>query len=221
NPRLLSGLPAPYLSLASHQIAGRGRGGNSWVSPAGCLQFSLLLRVPLSSFPANKLVFIQYLAALAIVEACREDIVLGKLGSAVRIKWPNDLYAVFGEGETEKRKIGGILTESVAPLSMERTAAAIMAKFEKMWRVFVAGRGDFNPFMDLYLDRWLHSDQLVQLTTVSPPVQVRICGITLDHGLLRTLPERTGPGSGYQGFIDLQPDGNSFDLMAGLIKSKS
>ncbi|KAK1228489.1 biotin holocarboxylase synthetase [Marasmius sp. AFHP31] len=251
NPRLLSGLPVPYLSIASHQIAGRGRGANSWVSPAGCLQFSLLLRVPLSSFPANKLVFIQYLTALAIAEACREDTVLGDLGSAVRIKWPNDMYAVSG---AEKKKIGGILVstsfsdgkvdivigcgvnilnpapifslsqlqaQSNNPLSMERTMAAIMARFEKMWGVFVAGRGDFTPFMDLYLDRWLHSDQLVQLTTVSPPAQARICGITPDHGLLRTLPERTGWSTSHEGFIDLQPDGNSFDLMAGLIKSKS
>ena len=52
---------------------------------------------------------------------------------------------------------------------------------------------------------------------------VRICGITPDHGLLRTLPERNQPGQPGripEGFIDLQPDGNSFDLMAGLIKVK-
>lgn len=59
------------------------------------------------------------------------------------------------------------------------------------------------------------------LTTVTPSRQVRIAGITLDHGLLRTLPERTGWATGDEGFIDLQPDGNSFDLMAGMIKAKS
>lgn len=66
-------------------------------------------------------------------------------------------------------------------------------------------------------------DQLVTLTTSVPHQQVRIMGITPDHGLLRTLPERTGwpsGGSSDYGFIDLQPDGNSFDLMAGMIKSK-
>ncbi|KAK7053351.1 biotin holocarboxylase synthetase [Paramarasmius palmivorus] len=254
NPHILSHLPVPLLSIASHQIAGRGRGSNSWISPAGCLQFSLLLRLPLSSFPANKLVFIQYLIALAMVEACRYPTVLGRQGEAVRIKWPNDLYAVTGEREEQKKKIGGILVstsfsdgqidivigcglnvlnpppilslaqlqrEGDAPPSMEKTAAAIMIKFEKMWSVFVSGKGDFTPFMDLYLERWLHSDQLVQLTTTTPPTYVRICGITSDHGLLRTLPERRGWDRGEEGFIDLQPDGNSFDLMSGLIKSKS
>jgi biotin---protein ligase len=49
-------------------------------------------------------------------------------------------------------------------------------------------------------------------------------GITPEHGLLRTLPER--PTGGWSNmsqpqFIDLQPDGNSFDIMAGLIRSKN
>ncbi|KAJ7628415.1 class II aaRS and biotin synthetase [Roridomyces roridus] len=249
NPRLLGLLPTPLLSLASHQLAGRGRGANVWLSPSGCLQFSLLLRLSLSTFPASKLVFVQYLFALAVVEACRDETVLGAdAGSAVRLKWPNDIYAVL---DGEKKKIGGILVntsfsggkvdiiigsglnvlnpppitslsqllppdESDTQLSMERTAAAILVKFETMWSEFVQGRGSFEPFMSLYLRRWMHSDQLVTLTTTTPHQQVRITGITPDHGLLRTIPER---GSG--GFIDLQPDGNSFDLMAGMIKTKS
>lgn len=63
------------------------------------------------------------------------------------------------------------------------------------------------------------------LTTVDPPVPVRIVGITHDHGLLRTIPERTGWAvrgrhGADDGYIDLQPDGNSFDIMKGLIKAK-
>ncbi len=72
------------------------------------------------------------------------------------------------------------------------------------------------------------SDQLVTLATVTPPIQVRITGITLDYGLLRTIPERrilSNPYFSYGGgskeeYIDLQPDGNSFDMMSGMIKSK-
>lgn len=70
-----------------------------------------------------------------------------------------------------------------------------------------------------------YSDQLVTLTTVDPPIPVRIVGITHDHGLLRTIPERTGWATRARhgaddGYIDLQPDGNSFDIMMGLIKAK-
>ena len=73
------------------------------------------------------------------------------------------------------------------------------------------------------------------MTTVTPSQRVKIVGITPDYGLLRTLPIGQSDyggfgGQGYGGyggsrqsspFIDLQPDGNSFDIMAGLIKSKS
>ena len=67
-----------------------------------------------------------------------------------------------------------------------------------------------------------HRDQLVELTTVTPSQMVRIIGITSDFGMLRTMPERDGwAGGGDGSYIDLQPDGNSFDLMAGLIKAKT
>ncbi|KAH9916919.1 uncharacterized protein B0H18DRAFT_1136951 [Fomitopsis serialis] len=246
NTHLLSTLPAPLVSLASHQLAGRGRGANVWLSPSGCLQFSLLLRVSLSEFPASKLVFVQYLFGLAVVEACRDEGVLGEEGRRARLKWPNDVYVVTNTGE--KRKIGGILVntsfsggkveivigsglnvfnpppiqsllqlvppQSSVSLTMERTAAIILTKFEDLWGTFLYHKGSFEPFLDLYYDRWLHSDQLVELTTVTPPQMVRIVGITSDH------EGRLG-GGGSGTYIDLQPDGNSFDLMAGLIKAKT
>ncbi|KAI0795547.1 hypothetical protein C8Q75DRAFT_456220 [Abortiporus biennis] len=250
NHGILCTFPPPLLSLASQQTSGRGRGGNTWVSPSGCLQFSLLLRASLSELSAAKLVFIQYLFGLAVVEACRNEQILGeKLGEKVRLKWPNDVYAIMDDGS--KKKIGGVLIHTsfmggtvyivigaglnvlneppIASLSqlipssensshkltMEKTAATIMATFESMWDKFLAHRGSFDPFLDLYLERWLHSDQRVTITSVTPHRSVRIVGIT-DHGLLRTLPERGG-----HEFIDLQPDGNSFDLMSGLIMTKS
>jgi biotin--protein ligase len=108
----MSRLPTPILSLASNQLTGRGRGTNVWLSPSGCLQFSLLLRTSLASLPASKLVFIQYLFGLAVVEACREETVLGKLGKNIRLKWPNDLYVLVGSGDEDRRKIGGILVST-------------------------------------------------------------------------------------------------------------
>lgn len=113
NPILLNGLPAPTVFTATYQLAGRGRGSNIWLSPTGCLQYSILLTLPQSM--ASKLVFIQYLAALAICEAVDED---GRLG--VRIKWPNDVYAnIEGVGGTEVgsgkkglAKLAGILVNT-------------------------------------------------------------------------------------------------------------
>ena len=65
------------------------------------------------------------------------------------------------------------------------------------------------------------------MTTVDPPKRVRIVGISPDHGLLRTIPVdaapviSSNPFAAANQYIDLQPDGNSFDLMSGLIKTKS
>lgn len=116
NPIFLRALPVPLLSLATRQLSGRGRGSNPWVSPAGCLQFSLLLRPGLSSLPASRLVFVQYLFALAVVDASRE--LLGQAGDRIKLKWPNDIYALVnvtdeeGRIREEKRKIGGILVST-------------------------------------------------------------------------------------------------------------
>ena len=74
----------------------------------------------------------------------------------------------------------------------------------------------FSSLWETYL--LFHRDQPVTLTTTTPHTAVRIVGITHDHGLLRTTPERPGRSSEY---IDLLPDGNSFDIMAGLIKAKT
>ena len=64
---------------------------------------------------------------------------------------------------------------------------------------------------------------MVTLTTTTPHRKVRVVGITKDYGLLRTIPEWSGAGrfGSTVEYIDLQPDGNSFDLMANLIKSKT
>lgn len=70
-------------------------------------------------------------------------------------------------------------------------------------------------------------NQEVTLTTVTPHQRLRIVGITPDYGLLRCVPisassslyGRDVEGSSAE-FVELQPDGNSFDLMAGMIKRK-
>jgi len=116
-PRAL--LPEGAALVADVQAEGRGRGGNRWASPGGCLMFTLLrsLRVPGELAP-----FINYAVCLAVVEGAREAAAeaaaeaLGKSGGGggaaalspedarrlaraaadalpLRVKWPNDIYA--------------------------------------------------------------------------------------------------------------------------------
>lgn len=48
-------------------------------------------------------------------------------------------------------------SQSDVIITLERTAATILAKFEKFWETFVQQKGSFESFLDLYYERWLHS----------------------------------------------------------------
>ena len=52
--------------------------------------FSTVIRHPISLTPQAPVVFLQYLAALAIVEGIK-DYDLGYENLPVRLKWPNDI----------------------------------------------------------------------------------------------------------------------------------
>ncbi|KAJ1970152.1 biotin holocarboxylase synthetase [Dispira parvispora] len=300
NPKFTHLLPSGLVCVATHQVRGRGRGRNPWVSPEGCLQFSLLIKYPhRANAPLTSPVLLQYLIGLAMVEAvCSCP---GYEGIPLRLKWPNDIYAEHTvsvntpagpQAQVRRVKIGGILTNSsfvdnsfhivlgcgincqnalpttsvnelireynrrhgtqLATWSEELLLARIMAQFELFYIRFVhgysplprltnslptsyglklsakeralvtpdtlkrlSGTGEgLAPFLPLYYKRWLHSGQVVTLTDYDH-AQVRISGITLDYGYLKT----TGVNDGKT--YELQPGGNSFDMMAGLIGRKS
>lgn len=113
NYKLLSRLPTGFTLTATTQVAGRGRGNNVWVAPAGSLIMSTVINHPAHLAASRPIVFIQYLAAVAIVEAIRgydkgyEDL-------PVKLKWPNDIYARDprhkGDDAPPYVKIGGILS---------------------------------------------------------------------------------------------------------------
>jgi biotin---protein ligase len=90
NTQLLRRLPHGFTATATIQVAGRGRGSNVWVSPAGSLIFSTVIRHPISLLAHAPVIFLQYLAALAIVEGIKSyDVGFEKL--PIKLKWPNDV----------------------------------------------------------------------------------------------------------------------------------
>ncbi|KAI8631155.1 class II aaRS and biotin synthetase [Xylariaceae sp. FL1651] len=115
NFKLLSKLPSGFTLAATTQVAGRGRGSNVWVSPAGSLIMSTVINHPGHLAPSRPIVFIQYLAAVAIVEAIKTyDKGYDEL--PVKLKWPNDIYARDPRNPSSLPtyvKIGGILSNCV------------------------------------------------------------------------------------------------------------
>jgi len=88
-----------FTCLADVQTMGKGRGGNTWTSPLGCLMCTFVTLFD----DGRTLPFVQYLVSLAILRAIK-SLIDPEL--PVHIKWPNDLYY------DRTVKIGGILCQS-------------------------------------------------------------------------------------------------------------
>jgi BirA family biotin operon repressor/biotin-[acetyl-CoA-carboxylase] ligase len=92
-----AGAPAGTLVLADAQTAGRGRQGNAWRSPAGRGIWLTLLERPLDASGVPVLSLRVGLATARALDAFTDE--------AVRLKWPNDVYA-------GTRKVAGVLVEA-------------------------------------------------------------------------------------------------------------
>ncbi|XP_046849014.1 biotin--protein ligase-like [Xenia sp. Carnegie-2017] len=237
--RLLKELPhgLGVVVIARQQTVGKGRGGNAWLSPDGCLSFSFPLEIELNSNLGQRLPFVQHIAALAIVDAVRD--ISGYQDLDFRIKWPNDIY--FGN----KTKIGGILVNSIIQgrclwavigiginvdnhqpttcineiieqhklskkISKEELLARILNKMEELVEDFQLNGPEM--FLQKYYSRWLHSESKVRLDNEDGEI-VTIKGLD-DMGFLCVVNDLNEVKT-------LQPDGNSFDMMKNLITVKT
>lgn len=100
--------PPELLVLAFEQVAGRGRQGRAWLSPAGGGVYATRV---LTVAGAAELQTVPLLAAIGLARALGALLPAGRCG----LKWPNDLM-VGG------RKLGGVLVESVARAGGESVA---------------------------------------------------------------------------------------------------
>lgn len=114
-------LPSGTVIVSDMQTAGRGRGGNSWLSPGGSLSFSLLVKTASSAI--SQQICLQHLMALALVTSIKRRM---RSVCDVRIKWPNDVYVSTKQQSKDGfifdsrryRKVAGILTTTSASGSM-------------------------------------------------------------------------------------------------------
>lgn len=190
--------------------------------------------------------FVQYVVSLAITEAikdlCQQN---GIPRLDVRIKWPNDLYldghkvgGILCTSTYKSKKFHvsagiGLNVANEKPTTCLNTAiekstscdfqlkredvmAAFFNNFEKLYEVFM--EKGFEPLEELYYKTWLHSGQRVIVQDKNENQHQLIENVVTVQGLT---------SSGYllaisvDGQIcELQPDGNSFDFMKGLIRRK-
>ena len=80
--------------------------------------FSTIIRHPMSRMTESPVVFIQYLAAMAVVQGIKSYDGNKYRDVPIKLKWPNDIFALDpawdGQGDSRKAytKIGGILVNS-------------------------------------------------------------------------------------------------------------
>jgi BirA family biotin operon repressor/biotin-[acetyl-CoA-carboxylase] ligase len=113
----------PYLYVAEQQSEGRGRSGNRWWSPNGCLMLSLVISeeyLPVQTERWNQLsLLIGVSVATAVSEAAPQ--------LPVSLKWPNDIFLM-------ECKAGGILIESLQQAGRQSFIIGIGLNVQVDWQ---------------------------------------------------------------------------------------
>lgn len=234
NRAFLLSLPSGTVFLTSHQTKGKGRGNNRWISSQGCVQFSIVLDLPLAF--QDKIQLVQYITAISIVKAILK-LIGDEFKRYIKIKWPNDIYCQslktggilvnieHGDNQVLKLIIGiGINLENVAgagnlnemllssgckPICKEDLLISIcnqLGKEMKLWK-------DSNSFQyETYYSFWMHDlDSQINVENYESPFILK--GID-EFGNLVAVDQTK------QKFVRLQSNGNSFDLTKNLICRK-
>jgi biotin--protein ligase len=110
--------------------------------------------------------------------------------------------------------------EKMPSIALEIVLAKFFSKFEESCHLFL-DQG-FHPFQQRYYSNWLHTNQAVKVhknalsesdrSNHEDLLDLRILGLT-SEGFLSAIDQNGR-------MFALQPDGNSFDIMNGLILQK-
>ncbi|CAO1443290.1 unnamed protein product [Diamesa serratosioi] len=234
-----------FAVIPRQQTDGSGRSNNMWLSPSGCLMFSLQLHVPLQSALGERVSLIQHLVATAVVTSILKQ--SGYQNLDIKLKWPNDIYA---NGDV---KIGGLVVTSMIDadmavcnvglglnlsnsnpttcvndlitaynmkystklpfLTFEKTLAIIFNEIEELLNKIQNNNGLEYLYQEYY-KHWLHSGTTVTVRSPSGAEKTALITGIDDYGFLKIQVD------GSKQTESVQPDGNSFDMLRGLINPK-
>ncbi|RZF32709.1 hypothetical protein LSTR_LSTR004137 [Laodelphax striatellus] len=229
--------------VAYLQTRGVGRGGNTWLSPEGCAMYSVQLHIPLDSILGQHLPLLQILVTLATVSGICSKEGLEKLD--LRLKWPNDIYAgnsiKIGGAVVSSSSMNGVAIcnpgvgvnlfnrepttcvnemieelnrttgSNVAPISFEEYFAITFTEMERLIDMVQSGR--LQEVLDIYYGFWLHSDAKVTVLTPEGTKKLATINGIDEYGYLRMRDDNG------EEFV-VEHDGNSFDMLSGLIAPK-
>ncbi|VDK70585.1 unnamed protein product, partial [Onchocerca ochengi] len=224
----------PVLVVARQQTKGVGRSGNQWLSPVGCAMFTFNYMLLPESSLNNNVGIIQHIFCVAIISGIRS---LRKelKNFPLKIKWPNDIYygrmykigglivnatsfnqktvCVLGAGLNLSNSKPTVCINDFFPPSLgirqEDYIANTLNKFQ--YYINLYEKKGVDAFLKHYYRFWLHSREEVTLSDTKEKVVI----LGLDqHGFLKVRSCQSGK------IMVVHPDGNTFDMMKGLISAK-
>ncbi|GFH06613.1 BPL/LPL catalytic domain-containing protein, partial [Haematococcus lacustris] len=149
--------------LADKQTGGKGRGGNQWVSPDGCLMFSASRQVAILGEQAP---FINYLVCLAVLRGIKATLqqlypVVVGIGLNLTNKQPTTcLQQLLEQAHTSQESgASGREPDTCPVISRELLLANVVSHLDECFSVFE--QHGFAPLEADYLSSWMHSGQLV------------------------------------------------------------
>ncbi|XP_060805939.1 biotin--protein ligase [Amyelois transitella] len=227
-------------AVARRMRAGRGRARNAWLAPPGVAAISLQLWMKMSPI----IPLVQHAAALAAVRAIRSQPAYEHLD--IRLKWPNDIYygrevkiggnltlancmgddiiIVTGTGMNITNSvpttcINDIISDhnrrhgtNLAPISIEIFLARYCSQLERILDYLDSENG-VQALLEQYYQYWMHTGEPIRVLQAgsSTPVSGHVAGVDAAGWLLVATPA---------GELRVAPDGNTFDIMTGLIAPK-
>ena len=223
----------------NYQTCGIGRNNNQWLSPFGCALFTLNLNFSLKSPIMKHISFIQNLASLATILALPHkelnikikwpnDILFGdsrsKLaGILVRSYFSDSINIQIGIGVNVANSLPSVClndiithynsqlpenSDKIEHFSREKVVARILSSFENLLTMMF--NGQFNEVKKLYLENWIHSDEIIKVHDNHIQRKVRVSGVD-DYGYLVVSDIESGE------VLFIQPDGNRFDMMHNML----
>ncbi|KAF7989764.1 hypothetical protein HCN44_008438 [Aphidius gifuensis] len=226
--------------IPRRQTQGQGRGKNIWLSPIGCAMFTIQIHIPINSYIGCHLPILQNLVSVAIISAVKT--LPGYENIDLRIKWPNDIYAgnqiklgglvvttlieskkaicnigvgVNLSNDYPTSSLNNIIdkhnkkyNKNLSHISYEKFFALIFTELENI--IDKVQNNNIDYFNDLYYEYWIHTDADISVVSKNGDIEnVKIRGID-DFGFLQ-VEKNNGT------IMTVHPDGNSFDIIKGLI----
>lgn len=188
----LSAVEGDWL-VALHQDAGRGRHGRVWTAPDGNFSGSTVVALRDGDPPAPSLALV---AGLALIEAAE----VAAPGTALSLKWPNDLMA-------GNAKVAGILLERsgqrvVAGFGVNLAVAPVIEGRETAALGIGLSPQAFAPLLAASFAR------LLRVWRESDPAAFALAWLARAHPLGTPLQVHSGPGERITGTFDgIEPDG--------------